>query len=478
MGSYAIVPSSATGTGLSNYTITYDGGNLAVTKAALTITASDSSKTYGTLASLSGTAFTQSGLVTANGDSITGVSESCTGCPAAAAVGSYAIVPSSATGTGLSNYTITYDSGNLAVTKAALTITAGDSSKTYGTLASLSGTAFTQTGLVTANGDSITGVSESCTGCPAAAAVGSYAIVPSSATGTGLDNYDITYVSGNLAVTKAALTITAGDSSKTYGTLASLSGTAFTQTGLVTANGDSITGVSESCTGCPAAAAVGSYAIVPSSATGTGLDNYDITYVSGNLAVTKAALTITAGDSSKTYGTLASLSGTAFTQTGLVTANGDSITGVSESCTGCPAAAAVGSYSIVPSTATGTGLGNYNITYTNGNLTVNQATDLALTTGKLVVTSSDNLASGCSITVGSFFASPIVPATVAMAASTSTSAVSTDLQAGASPVVFPGPKAASASKGAGYGPRLRTPFQSASMIAAIDAVLAERAYPA
>ena len=141
----------------------------------------------------------------------------------------------------------------------------------------------------------------------------------------------------------------------------------------------------------------------------------------------------------------------------------------------------MGSYSIsiVPGTAVGTGLGNYNITYVNGNLTVAEATALALTTGKLVVTSSGDLASSCNITVGSFSASPIVPATDAVAASTSTSAVSTDSEADASPVVLPDPKVArSANKAAGYGPRLGVPFQSASMIAAIDAVLAERTYPA
>jgi hypothetical protein len=81
-------------------------------------------------------------------------------------------------------------------------------------------------------------------------------------------------------------------------------------------------------------------------------------------------LTITANNDSKTYGTLKTFSGTAFTETGLVTANGDKITGVTETSTGAPASAPVGTYSIVPSAATGSGLGNYSIKYVNGTLTV------------------------------------------------------------------------------------------------------------
>ncbi len=83
------------------------------------------------------------------------------------------------------------------------------------------------------------------------------------------------------------------------------------------------------------------YAIVPSAATRTGLGNYIITYVNGTLTVNPATLTITANNASKTYGTLKSFSATAFTGIGLVTANGDTITGVTETSTGAPVSATV-----------------------------------------------------------------------------------------------------------------------------------------
>ena len=44
---YNIVPSAAVGTGLDNYTIHYHYGTLHVNQAALTITATNVSKTYG-----------------------------------------------------------------------------------------------------------------------------------------------------------------------------------------------------------------------------------------------------------------------------------------------------------------------------------------------------------------------------------------------------------------------------------------------
>src|ERR1019366_8051426 len=132
--SYAITPSNATGGTFapSNYTIGYANGALAVPPAGLTVTASDASKTYGQ--AFTPTSFTTAGLV--NGETVGSVSEISPGTPATASVAgsSYAITPSNATGGTFtpSNYTIGYVNGALAVTPAALSVTASDASKTYG----------------------------------------------------------------------------------------------------------------------------------------------------------------------------------------------------------------------------------------------------------------------------------------------------------------------------------------------------------
>jgi mucin-19 len=301
VAAYPIAASAATGTGLSNYTITYTAGTLTVDAKALAITANDQSKTYGTLLDLGTTAFTVVGLV--NEDTVTGVTLASDGAAAAAPVAAYPIAASAATGTGLSNYTITYTAGTLTVDAKALAITANDQSKTYGTLLDLGTTAFTVVGLV--NEDTVTGVTLASDGAAAAAPVAAYPIAASAATGTGLSNYTITYTAGTLTVDAKALAITANDQSKTYGTLLDLGTTAFTVVGLV--NEDTVTGVTLASDGAAAAAPVAAYPIAASAATGTGLSNYTITYTAGTLTVDAKALAITANDQSKTYGTLLDL---------------------------------------------------------------------------------------------------------------------------------------------------------------------------
>ena len=102
--------------------------------------------------------------------------------------------------------------------------------------------------------------------------------------------------SGDVAFTvvpgQPSLTITATDRGKTYGDALALGSGAFTTAGLLP--GDSVTSVTLTSTGAAATAAVSGspYAIVPSAATGTGLDKYAITYVDGRLTVDRRALTI------------------------------------------------------------------------------------------------------------------------------------------------------------------------------------------
>ena len=167
--------------------------------------------------------YTYTGLV--NGDtSATFSGGLATTATSSSSVGGYPITVGTLAATG--NYTIgTFNPGTLTVNAAALTITANNDSKTYGTLKTFSGTAFTASGLV--NGDTITGVTETSTGAGASATLGTYPIVPSAATGTGLSNYTIGYVNGTLTVNAATLTITANNDSKTYGTLKTFSSTAF-----------------------------------------------------------------------------------------------------------------------------------------------------------------------------------------------------------------------------------------------------------
>src|SRR5208283_364429 len=269
---YAIVPSVAVGTGLSNYTISYHNGSLTVTPAALDITANSTSKTYGQTVTLAGTAFTTGAGELVNGDTVTSVTLTSAGAAASATVAGspYAIVPSVAIGTGLSNYTISYHSGSLTVTPAAFDVTANSTSKTYGQTVTLAGTAFTTGAGELVNGDTVTSVTLTSAGSAGTATVAGspYTIVASTAVGTGLSNYTISYHSGSLTVTPAALDITANSTSKTYGQTVTLAGTAFTTGAGELVKGDTVTSVTLTSAGAVGTATVAGspYAIVASTA--------------------------------------------------------------------------------------------------------------------------------------------------------------------------------------------------------------------
>ena len=148
---------------------------------------------------------------------------------------------------------------------------------------------------MTANGDSISGVTETSSGSAASAAVGSDAIVPSAATGTGLNNYNISYVAGALTITPATLGVTANPQSKVYGQ--GDPGLTYAATGFE--NGDT----SSILSGCLERAGgenVGSYAI--GEGTLSAGSNYTIGFIGNDLTITPATLGVTADPQSKVYG--------------------------------------------------------------------------------------------------------------------------------------------------------------------------------
>jgi hypothetical protein len=100
--------------------------------------------------------------------------------------------------------------------------------------------------------------------------------------------------------------------------------------------------------------------------------NYTLSYVDGALSVTPAGLTITARNQSKEYGNVLTFGGTEFTSVGLL--NGDVINCVSLSSAGHWHGGRGGSpYVITAPNATGSGLGNYTISYVPGSLNVTPA---------------------------------------------------------------------------------------------------------
>jgi hypothetical protein len=105
------------------------------------------------------------------------------------------------------NYTLlNFNPGQLAITPRALTVTAVNRVKTFGTTYNFDASApspdFAVVGLI--GSDSVTSITITSAGAPAAAPVGPYSIVPSAALGAGLGNYTIAYVNGTMTVTVPA----------------------------------------------------------------------------------------------------------------------------------------------------------------------------------------------------------------------------------------------------------------------------------
>ncbi len=252
-------------------------------------------------------------------------------------------------------------SASSTVSPIALTITANNRSKAYGTVNPTLGV--TYAGFVgTDNAASLTMAPIISTTAIASSAAGTY---PITATGAASPNYTISYTAGTLTVTPAALTITANNGSKAYGTVNPTLGV--TYAGFVgTDNAASLTTVPIISTTAIASSPVGTY---PITANGAASPNYTISYTAGTLTVTPAALTITANNGSKAYGTVNPTLGV--TYAGFVgTDNAASLTTVPIISTTAIASSPVGTY---PITANGAASPNYTISYTAGTLTVTPA---------------------------------------------------------------------------------------------------------
>ena len=433
---YTDAVSAALGTGLSNYTISYVSGTFNIAKVALSITQANTNLQFTGSAQTVTPAYSVSGLV-----GVDAVTSLTTNTQTGTNNGTYTGTISGANGTGLSNYTITYNPGTLTISSnQTITITAladakvyGDAATTTNSLTYNSSGILSLTGLTLGNGTftscgctiagltggatisaltltSLGGVTSAGVGAGAGTG-GAYPITPSAAS-TSLSNIAWNYVPALLTVTPRSITIAATPITTTYGTSVSVPQTApagYAVSSGTVVTGDAISSVavnyyngSTYSTTVPGSKGAGTYTgvIIPSAATGTGgfnTTNYNITYTPTDLVVNKLAVTITANAQSTPYGTALALGTTAFTSSISSLPNGDTITGTTlqyNSSATVPGTTNATTYTngIVASSASGTGgfgTSNYAITYAAGNLTVTPA--------NVVITPVDLSAAGQSV---------------------------------------------------------------------------------
>jgi len=339
------------------------------TPTTLTITASSQTMTYGGAAPTITPMY--SGFV--NGDTsavVTGITCTTTASSSSPA-GSSPFTSCSGAGAP-SYYNIVYVNGSVTVNKASLTITASSTSMTYG------GTPPAVTPMYSAFAGSDTAAS--LTTAPTCSTTATSATPAGTDTGANTcsgavdNNYNFTYVAGNVTVGRASLTITASSTSMTYG------GTPPAVTPMYSAFAG--TDTVASLTPAPTCSTTASNTTPAGTDTGANTcsgavdNNYNFTYVAGNVTVSKASLTITASSTSMTYG------GTPPAVTPMYSAFAG--TDTAASLTPAPTCSTTATSSTPAGTDTGANTcsgavdSNYNFTYLAGNVTVNKATPAIL----------------------------------------------------------------------------------------------------
>ncbi|MET3711579.1 filamentous hemagglutinin family protein [Sphingomonas trueperi] len=349
VGRYAI--GQGTLAASSNYTLSFVGGQMAVTPRPLTVTAEARSIVYGDALPTLGYGVDSAALV--NGDTLQATLSGAlaTRATATSGAGSYAIEQGTLRVD--SNYALNFVGANLAITPRALTVTAGDRTMVYGDAVPTLAYAVDPAGLV--HGDTLQGALATSAG--ATSPVGSYAI--GLGTLSAGPNYAIRFGGASLTVTPRPLAVTALDRTMVYGdTVPALT---FSLGGAGLVNGDTLRGALASSVS--SASPVGSYAIGQGSLSAGA--NYALSFTGGTLAVTPRPLIIQAQDSSKVLGTTLDPSGVGFQAIGLV--NGDRVDGVALWSEGFGAAAPYDPdpYAIAVTNASGAGLSNYAIVYQN-----------------------------------------------------------------------------------------------------------------
>ncbi|WP_191174546.1 cadherin-like beta sandwich domain-containing protein [Mucilaginibacter rigui] len=211
---------------------------------------------------------------------------------------------------------------SLTVNKNAITVTAtAGQTKVYGNAEP--SFAYTITSGAIKSGDSFTGSLSRAAGED----VGLYALTQNTLT-LG-NNYTLSFVSNNFAITKRAITITPTIKTKVYGD-ADPASFSYTIGGMGLANGDGMTGLFER----PVGENVGVYNLGLGAKhpvnVNSGADqsaNYDITFVSNTLTITKRPLTVAPLPVTKVYGQADFANGAPYSFNGTSLASGDGMTG-------------------------------------------------------------------------------------------------------------------------------------------------------
>ena len=349
VGKYKITPSGAE---TKNYVISYEQGELAITKRTLKAT-SHCSRPYGEENPVLPIEY--DGFVNDETESVLPTKPvGYTTASKTSSVGEYPITVS-----GGNNYELVYESGVLTVTKAALSAKVNDATKVYGS----SNPAFTieYYGLKNGETEPVWTTSPTfTTEAKQSSGVGKYEVKAVNGVPKNYDLGEIT--SGNLSVTPAQLTIKANDAVRQY--YSDEQTFSYTCSGFVNGDNESaLTNKPTLSTSATRTSNVGTYEIKVSDASST---NYSISNVNGTLTITPRTLTASVGSYERLYN-----EENPELYDGFVGSENESV--LSAKATASTTATKTSDVGTYPIKVTGGNADNYQFTYTNGSLTINKA---------------------------------------------------------------------------------------------------------
>ena len=321
-----------------------------------------------------------------SGLDLSGASRSLTGTLAGEQMGTYAYTGIAGTSTSLN-----ISQPSLVITPKTLTVTANSINSTYdGTSSYNSLAGYSTSDLVSSvdgvtTGDAVNSVVSAFSNSGGSilssgiAQAGSLTQTVSLATGTGLSNYNINYVSATGNIAKATLTFTGNSTNSVVynGNTQTNTYSVSTNSGIVNSTnalGTDVLNVSGMATGrnVVTGGVTDNLSVTGSAAT---LANYTILTTNGKLLITPATLIINAVSDSKTYNGSTASSGVATYSTsagnGLLLGTTDTLTGVTQT---------FGSKNVLGTNSSTLGIANYTVNDGNNGNNYNVVTNTALGT--------------------------------------------------------------------------------------------------
>ncbi len=283
----------------NNYEITYVDAKYIITKANLTVSATDGTKVYdGKITTASGFKFTVTGLVAGETEAILGTPAFEGTATTNKNAGTYVLSVKLPVNTATNNYNITYVDAKYTITKKDLTVIANNGTKVYdGKVATPADFSFSLQGLVASDTKEMLGTPMYNCAATTNKNVGTYALSLTLPDATV--NYNVKYEEATYTITQKDLMVMADNGTKVYdGKITDAADFSYTVSGAV--ENDKI-GTPRYYGTATENKNAGTYELQVELVGGTDISNYKVTYTKATYTITKADLTAYAVAEDRAY---------------------------------------------------------------------------------------------------------------------------------------------------------------------------------